>query len=91
MKEDQIRISFRVRGKQLAQIRDVQELLALNTPGDAYQYLAQRGLEALSAQIQARTVIKKFAGLASAEQMLPLLAHFEGHPPQTPKLTEKSP
>lgn len=89
MKDDSIRISFRVRGAQLAQLRDVQEIMGLNTPGEAHQYLAQRGLEAISPQLLARKVFKKFEGLANPQEMLPLLAMMSGEAAPTPKLAEK--
>lgn len=73
MKEDTARVGFRVRGAYLAQLREVQELMGFNSPTETVQYLAQRGLEALSGQLSMKRTFKRLEGLANPEEMLPLL------------------
>ena len=84
MKEDTARIGFRVRGAYLAQLRDVQDVMGFNTPTETIQYLAQRGLEAMSGSLAIKRTFKKLEGLANPQEMLPLLrlmgVSFEGDP-----------
>lgn len=87
--EDTARVGFRLRGAYLSQIRDVQELLGFNTPTEVIQYLAQRGLESLSGSLQVRRTFKRLEGLASPEQMLPLIQAMESGAAPTLKPAEK--
>jgi len=49
-----VRVTFRLHGPELVQIRDVREMLSLNSELDAARYLMQRGLEAMSATLASR-------------------------------------
>lgn len=91
MKEDTARIGFRVRGAYLAQLREVQEIFGFNTPTETVQYLAQRGLEALTAPLAVKRTFKRLEGLASPDEMLPLLRVLEGQGVPTIKEAEKTP
>lgn len=51
-----VRVTFRFHGPELGQIREVQEMLSLNTEVDAARYLMQRGLEAMTATLTSRRV-----------------------------------
>jgi hypothetical protein len=89
MKEDTARIGFRVRGAYLAQLREVQEILGFNTATETVQYLAQRGLEAMSGQLAIKRTFKRLEGLANPEEMLPLLRMMGVEVPQILKEAEK--
>jgi hypothetical protein len=49
-----VRIAFRLHGPELDQVREVREMLSLNTELDAVRYLMQRGLEAMTATLSSR-------------------------------------
>jgi len=63
---------MRFHGAELAQIREVCELLSLNAEVDGCRYLMQRGLEALSPQLGARRMQRKMEQNFSPQEMLPL-------------------
>lgn len=83
MKEDTARIGFRVRGAYLAQLREVQEILGFNTPTETVQYLAQRGLEAMSGQLAIKRTFKRLEGLANPQELMPLLQMMGVEVPKT--------
>jgi hypothetical protein len=49
-----IRVTFRFHGAELGQIREVRDMLSLNSEVDAARYLIQRGLEAMTATLTSR-------------------------------------
>ena len=51
-----VRVTFRFHGPELVQIREVRDMLSLNTEVDAARYLMQRGLEAMTATLTSRRV-----------------------------------
>ena len=51
-----VRVTFRFHGPELGQIREVRDMLSLNTEVDAARYLMQRGLEAMTATLTSRRV-----------------------------------
>ena len=64
---------MRLHGAELAQIREVCELLSLNAEVDGCRYLMQRGLEALSPQLGARRMQRKMERNFSPQEMLPFM------------------
>ena len=91
MKKEEVRISFRVKGPKLAQLREVQDLMAFDTLTEAHQYLAQRGMEVLGQQLVLRKVMKEALGKWSPDEMMPLLAPLMGEGGPTLKPAEKVP
>ena len=89
--KENVRISFRVRGPKLAQLRDAQELLGLDSLTETYQYLALRGLETISNQLMQRKVFRDAMGRINVEELLPLLGPLFGETAQNPKPVEKVP
>jgi len=51
-----VRVTFRLHGPELDQIREIREMLSLNSEVDAARYLMQRGLEALTPVLTSRRV-----------------------------------
>lgn len=49
-----VRVAFRLHGPELEQVREVREMLSLNSELDAARYLMQRGLEAMTATLSSR-------------------------------------
>jgi len=64
---------MRLHGAELAQIREVCELLSLNAEVDGCRYLMHRGLEALSPQLGARRMQRKMEQNFSPQEMLPFM------------------
>ncbi len=62
---------MRLHGAELAQIREVCELLSLNAEVDGCRYLMQRGLEVLSPQLGTRRMQRKMEQTFSPQEMLP--------------------
>lgn len=65
-----VRVTFRLHGPELKQIRDVRDMLSLNSELDAARYLMQRGLEAMSAILASRTASQNMAAQINAKAML---------------------
>lgn len=80
-KKQLVRCTMRLHGAELAQIREVCELLSLNAEVDGCRYLMQRGLEALSPQLGARRMQRKMEQNFSPQEMLPFMKQLvnEGH------------
>lgn len=51
-----VRVTFRFHGPELAQVRDVRDMLSLNSEVDAARYLMHRGLEAMTSTLTSRRV-----------------------------------
>lgn len=89
MAKESVRVTMRLTGAELTQVREVQSLLSLNAEVDAVRYLMLRGLESLATQLGARRLMDRAEGQWSPGEMLPLLqAMIEGKPP-TLKPVEK--
>ena len=56
-----VRATFRLHGPELDQVREVRDMLSLNSELDAARYLMQRGLEAMSATLASRKASKNMA------------------------------
>jgi hypothetical protein len=65
-----VRVTFRLHGPELLQIREVQQMLSLNSELDAARYLMQRGLEALSAVLASRRSSQHMAAQVSTEKII---------------------
>lgn len=65
-----VRVTFRLHGPELLQIREVREMLSLNSELDAARYLMQRGLEAMSATLASRQASKKMQAQVSTEAIV---------------------
>jgi len=72
-KKQLVRCTMRLHGAELAQIREVCELLSLNAEVDGCRYLMQRGLEALSPLLGARRMQRKMEQNFSPQEMLPFM------------------
>jgi len=65
-----VRVTFRLHGPELDQIREIREMLSLNSEVDAARYLMQRGLEALTPVLSSRRSQAKMAQNVSADQIV---------------------
>lgn len=62
-----IRVTFRFHGPELEQVREVRDMLSLNSEADAARYLIQRGLEAITATLTSRRVQTNMAKMVNPE------------------------
>jgi predicted RNA binding protein with dsRBD fold (UPF0201 family) len=65
-----VRVTFRFHGPELEQIREVRDMLSLNTEVDAARYMMQRGLEAMTATLTSRRTQSAMAKGVNAEEIL---------------------
>lgn len=65
-----VRATFRFHGPELQQLREVQEMLSLNSELDAARYLIQRGLEAMSATLASRKASKNMAAQMTSDAIV---------------------
>jgi hypothetical protein len=65
-----VRVTFRFHGPELEQIREVRDMLSLNSEVDAARYLIQRGLEVLTASLTSRRVQTKMLENMNAESIV---------------------
>lgn len=65
-----VRITFRLHGPELVQVREVKEMLSLNSELDAARYIMQRGLEAMGATLASRRSTAKMAASVDPEKMM---------------------
>jgi len=65
-----IRITFRLHGPELEQVREVRDMLSLNSELDAARYLMQRGLEVLSATLASRKASKNMAAMVNSDAIV---------------------
>lgn len=70
---DLVRVTFRFHGPELQQIREVRDMLSLNSEVDAARYLMQRGLEAMTATLTSRRAQTQMAGQINAENIVKLM------------------
>lgn len=90
VKDESTRVGFRASGRFLEQLREVQQLLGLNTPSEAVYYLTQRGLEQLTTPLASQRALKEMMGKWSPTEALPLLQAMMGEGPPTLKAAEKT-
>ncbi|HVT73851.1 MAG TPA: hypothetical protein VHD61_12000 [Lacunisphaera sp.] len=69
-RKEVVRVAFRLHGPELEQVREIREMLSLNSEIDAARYLMQRGLEAMSATLASRKASKTMVGMVNAESIL---------------------
>lgn len=69
VQKDVVRATFRLHGAELRQIREVQEMLSLNSELDAARYLMQRGLEVMSATLASRRSSTRVADAVSVDKI----------------------
>jgi hypothetical protein len=65
-----VRVTFRFHGPELEQIREVRDMLSLNTEVDAARYLMQRGLEAMTSSLTSRRVQSKMGQGVNPEEII---------------------
>lgn len=65
-----VRCTFRFHGPELEQIREVRDMLSLNTEVDAARYLMQRGLEAITPTLTSRRAQMKMTSQVTTEAMI---------------------
>lgn len=81
-----VRVAFRFHGPELAQIRDVRDMLSLNSETDAARYLMQRGLEAITATLTSRRTQEKMAQMVGGMDPEAIIKKLidSGYEPQKP-------
>lgn len=65
-----VRVTFRFHGAELGQIREVRDMLSLNSEVDAARYLMQRGLEAITATLTSRRVQGQMSQQVNLEEIM---------------------
>ena len=65
-----VRVTFRFHGAELQQIREVQEMLSLNSEVDAARHLILRGLEAMMPVLMSRRAQTKMAQSVNPDQIV---------------------
>lgn len=65
-----VRVTFRLHGPELEQVREVRDMLSLNTELDAARYLMQRGLEAMSATLASRKATRSMAAMVNSDAIV---------------------
>ena len=68
-----VRATFRFHGPELAQLREIRDMLSLNSELDAARYLMQRGLEAMTPSMISRRTQTKMAESVSADNIVTAL------------------
>lgn len=73
-----VRVTFRFHGAELGQIREVRDMLSMNSEVDAARFLMQRGLEAMTATLTSRRVQGQMVQQVNMEEMVKHIAkHVE--------------
>jgi hypothetical protein len=83
-----VRITFRLHGPELAQVREVREMLSLNSELDAARYIMQRGLEAMAATLASRRSTAKMAASMDPEKLVAQMIEQMGITPDQLKKLE---
>ena len=68
--KDIIRATFRFHGPELAQLREIRDMLSLNSELDAARYLMQRGLESMQPVLGNRRTQKQVTPEAIIQQLM---------------------
>lgn len=79
-----VRVTFRLHGPELEQVREVREMLSLNSELDAARYLMQRGLEAMTPTLSSRRTHAHMMKQVSTEAMIEAMFN-KGFLPQEAK------
>lgn len=66
-------MTFRLHGPELVQVREVREMLSLNSELDAARYLMQRGLEAITPSLMSRRVQSKMIEGVTPEKIVEVM------------------
>ena len=78
-----IRATFRFYGAELGQLREIRDMLSLNSELDAARYLMQRGLEAMTATLTSCRTQAKMAQGVNAEEIIKKMVEM-GYAPDKP-------
>ena len=73
-----LRVTFRFHGPELVKIREVREMLSLNTEVDAARYLMQRGLEVITATLTSYRVQGQMRQEVNATALIEQMAKIFG-------------
>lgn len=65
-----VRVTFRFHGSELGQIREVRDMLSMNSEVDAARYLMQRGLEAMTSTLTSRRAQGQMAQQVNGEALV---------------------
>ncbi len=65
-----VRVTFRFHGAELEQIREVRDMLSMNSEVDSARYLIQRGLEAMTSTLTSRRTHARMAEQVNAEAII---------------------
>ena len=79
-----VRVTFRFHGPELGQIREVRDMLSLNSEVDAARYLMLRGLEAITATLTSRRVQGQMTNKANLEEMMKMIGGLDFVPIAAP-------
>lgn len=78
-----VRATFRFYGAELSQLREICDMLSLNSELDAARYLMQRGLEAMTATLTSRRTQAQMAQSVNAEAIIKQMTEM-GFEPKEP-------
>jgi len=81
--KDIIRATFRFHGPELEQLREIRDMLSLNSELDAARYLMQRGLEAMTATLTSRRTQVQMAKGVNAEEIVKQMVAMGFDPTKT--------
>jgi len=70
LSKEVVRATFRLHGPELAQVREVRDMLSLNSELDAARYLMQRGLEAMTPILTSRRSQTQMAQNVTSENIV---------------------
>ncbi len=76
-KSKKVRVTLQYSGESAARIEQAGAVLGISHHGDTIRYLAQRGLESMSHQIQARQLLLDVQKQMDPQQMLDLALQIE--------------
>lgn len=85
-----VRVTFRLHGPELEQVREVRDMLSLNSELDAARYLMQRGLEVMSATLASRKASKNMAAQVSTDAIVQAMINAGFSPEKLDELDKKS-
>lgn len=64
---------MRLTGRQLQNMRELRDLLRVNTEGDAVRYLISRGMEASAVQLATMRTLNRLEKEYAPQELLPFL------------------
>lgn len=77
-----MRLNLRASGDFLERLREVRELCSLDSESAAARYLINRGLEAMTAQLQTLRLYRKMEAQFSPQELLPFMERMLKEGPQ---------